>query len=109
VQKPYVLTTEINVHEPPERAALVSQPLAEPVVALVQAVQHLAHGGAFQLGFALPTGSGAQLGWDLDRDRHLFSSGWRAPQMQRGRRSRRLGSAREVLRIAGQTARFHEP
>src|ERR1700722_8791631 len=70
IEEANVLAAEIHVHKAPERAALIGQALAELVIALVQAVQDLAHGGAFELSLALPAGGSAKLGWDLDRDAH---------------------------------------
>ena len=80
VQEPDVLALHVHVHEAAQ-VAVLGDPLAQPLEALVEAVEHLAdRGDVLDARLGLAARDAAELRWDLDRDRH-----WGAHLSQRKR------------------------
>src|SRR4051812_44925466 len=74
VAEPDVLAAYVHVDEAAQ-LAVVADPLAQVAVAVEEGVEDLADGGAVDLGLRLALGDRAQLGGNLDRDRHLPGRG----------------------------------
>src|SRR5205823_1936151 len=70
MQEADVLALHVDVHEAPQ-VAVLGDALAQPVEALVQAVEHFADSGCvLDRGLGLTAGDAAKLRRDLDCDRH---------------------------------------
>src|SRR4051812_26156706 len=65
-----VLAADVDVDEAPQPTLAVGDPLAQLAVRRVDRVQHFGYGAALSGQRRLAADRGAQLGWQLDGDRH---------------------------------------
>src|SRR5271167_178247 len=70
VKEADVLAAQVDVYEASQAAVLVGDAGAQLAEALEQAVEHLLHSCAFELGLACALSGGAQLSGDLHGHRH---------------------------------------
>src|SRR3954449_3759933 len=74
VEEADVLAGHVDVDEAPQLAVVAAQAVAQRVVLAVERLEHLADGAALAADLGLAAGRVAQLGRQLDGDRHYAAT-----------------------------------